>query len=163
MRTLTAAVAALSVFALAGPAFAQYGADRRAPKNAATPELPQCAKPLGRAAIKEPQNKWWTQYGLGSPEVLIKLFAGRSNCLIIVDRGAGLAMQREEAVRLEAALARLPPLQGDVLRLRYFQGHTLEQVAGKLGVTREAIVWQMQLGLKQLRRWLAEPPPQLPQ
>jgi RNA polymerase sigma-70 factor (ECF subfamily) len=73
-----------------------------------------------------------------------------------------LAMQQEEAVRLEAALARLPPLQGDVLRLRYFQGHTLEQVAGQLGVTREAIVWQMQLGLKQLRRWLAEPPPQHP-
>jgi curli biogenesis system outer membrane secretion channel CsgG len=97
MRTLTAAVAALSVFALAGPAFAQYGTDKRPPKNAATPDLPQCAKPLGRAAIKEPEVKWWTQYGLGSPEVLIKLFAARSNCLVIVDRGAGLAMRREEA------------------------------------------------------------------
>jgi curli biogenesis system outer membrane secretion channel CsgG len=97
MRPLSAAVAALCVLAVSSPALAQYGADKRAPKNAATPDLPQCSKPLGRAAIKEPQNRWWTQYGLGSPEVLIKLFAARSNCLIIVDRGAGLAMRREEA------------------------------------------------------------------
>src|SRR5436190_9851238 len=98
MRKFTAAAAAISLMALgAQPAFAQYGADKKGPKNAATPELPQCAKPLGRAAIKEPDNKWWTQYGLGSPEVLIKLFAARSNCLRIVDRNAGLAMRGQEA------------------------------------------------------------------
>ena len=98
MRKFTAAAAVVALLALAaGPAFAQYGADTKGPKNAATPELPQCAQPLGRAAIKEPENKWWTQYGLGSPEVLIKLFAARSNCLRIVDRAQGLAMRREEA------------------------------------------------------------------
>lgn len=99
MRKFTAAAAAISLAALAcaQPAFAQYGMDKKGPKNAATPELPQCAKPLGRAAIKEPDNKWWTQYGLGSPETLIKLFASRSNCLRIVDRNGGLAMRNEEA------------------------------------------------------------------
>lgn len=90
------ALGALAVFA-AQPAAAQYGMDKKGPKNAATPELPQCDKPLGRAAIKEPDNKWWLQYGLGSPESLIKLFAARSNCLRIVDRNAGLAMRNEEA------------------------------------------------------------------
>ncbi len=93
----TAAVAGLSALISAGPAFAQYNMDKKPPKGAATPEMPQCSKPLGRAAIKEPDNKWWTQYGLGSPEVLIKLFAARSNCLRIVDRQAGLAMRSEEA------------------------------------------------------------------
>jgi len=98
MRKSTAfAVVALFACVSAGPAFAQYGADKKGPKNAATPDLPQCAKPLGRAAIKEPDNKWWTQYGLGSPEVLIKLFAAKSNCLRIVDRQAGLAMRNEES------------------------------------------------------------------
>src|SRR5690349_7870198 len=98
MRKFTAFAAAVGAMSLisAGPAFAQYGMDKKAPKNAATPELPQCSKPLGRAAIKEPDNKWWTQYGLGSPEVLIKLFAAKSNCLRIVDRQAGLAMRSEE-------------------------------------------------------------------
>jgi curli biogenesis system outer membrane secretion channel CsgG len=97
MRKLTAAVIGLTALASAAPAFAQYGADKKGPKDAATPELPQCAQPLGRAAIREPQNQWWVQYGLGSPEVLIKLFAARSNCLRIVDRNAGLAMRNEES------------------------------------------------------------------
>ncbi len=97
-RILTAAVvASLAASLAAPPAFAQYGMDKKGPKNAATPEMPQCAQPLGRAAIKEPENKWWTQYGLGSPETLIKLFAARSNCLRIVDRNGGLAMRNEEA------------------------------------------------------------------
>jgi curli biogenesis system outer membrane secretion channel CsgG len=99
MRKFTAAAmaAGLAAVVTAQPAFAQYGMDKKGPKNAATPELPQCAKPLGRAAIKEPDNKWWVQYGLGSPESLIKLFAARSNCLRIVDRNAGLAMRNEES------------------------------------------------------------------
>jgi curli biogenesis system outer membrane secretion channel CsgG len=99
MRKLTAVAlaAGLAASTSAAPAFAQYGMDKKGPKNAATPELPQCAKPLGRAAIKEPENKWWTQYGLGSPETLIKLFAARSNCLRIVDRNGGLSMRNEEA------------------------------------------------------------------
>ena len=99
MRILSSAAVAIGLAALlsAQPAFAQYGMDKKGPKNAATPELPHCDHVLGRAAIKEPENKWWTQYGLGSPEVLIKLFAARSGCLRIVDRNAGLAMRNEEA------------------------------------------------------------------
>ena len=93
----TAAVIGLACALMAQPAFAQYGADRKGPKNAATPELPQCDKPLGRAAIREPQRDWWTGLGLSSPETLLKLFASRSNCLRIVDRNGGLAMRNEEA------------------------------------------------------------------
>jgi hypothetical protein len=81
----------------ASPAAAQYGMDKKGPKNAATPELPRCAQPLGRAAIQEPENRWWTELGLSSPEALLKLFAARSNCLRIVDRNGGLAMRNQEA------------------------------------------------------------------
>lgn len=99
MRKIASAAAAVGLIALlsAQPAFAQYGMDKKGPKNAATPELPHCDRVLGRAAIKEPEVKWWTQYGLGSPETLIKLFASRSGCLRIVDRQGGLAMRNEEA------------------------------------------------------------------
>jgi len=88
------AVALASVMA-AQPAFAQYGTDKKKP--AGTPELPQCAKPLGRAAIKEPERDWWTGLGLSHPETLLKLFASRSNCLRIVDRNGGLQMRNQEA------------------------------------------------------------------
>ncbi|HYD45307.1 MAG TPA: SH3 domain-containing protein [Phenylobacterium sp.] len=100
MRVLTTAAAALGLaasLAAATPAAAQYGMDKKPPKNAATPELPRCERPLGTAAVQEPENRWWTELGLSNPEALLKLFAGRSNCLRIVDRAGGLAMRNQEA------------------------------------------------------------------
>src|SRR6185437_11963396 len=90
-----AMVAAVAAVLTAQPAFAQYGMDKKKP--AGTPELPQCAKPLGRAAIRDPQRDWWTGLGLSNPETLLKLFASRSGCLRIVDRNGGLQMRNEEA------------------------------------------------------------------
>lgn len=87
----------VAVAAMGGPALAQYGMDKGTPKNATTPELPKCDRPLGTAAIQEPQNRWWEGMGLSSPEALIKLFAIRSGCLRIVDRNAGLAMRNTES------------------------------------------------------------------
>jgi curli biogenesis system outer membrane secretion channel CsgG len=88
---LCAAAAAM----VASSANAQaYGTDNKRP--AGTPELPQCRQPIGTVSIVLPQNQWWLRYNLGSPEALIKLYAQRSNCLRVVDRGAGLAMRNEE-------------------------------------------------------------------
>lgn len=100
MRAFTAAATAMSLVAAlftATPASAQYGMDKKQPKNAATPEMPRCARPLGTAAVQEPANRWWTELGLSNPEALLKLFAARSGCLRIVDRNAGLAMRSQEA------------------------------------------------------------------
>ena len=95
IRSVIAATVSLAALALAQPAAAQYNMDRKKP--AGTPEMPQCAAPLGRAAIREPDHNWWTPLGLSHPETLLKLFASKSNCLRIVDRNMGLAMRREEA------------------------------------------------------------------
>lgn len=100
MRAFSAAATAIGLAAsliAATPASAQYGMDKKQPKNAATPELPRCARPLGTAAVQEPENKWWTELGLSNPEALLKLYAARSGCLRIVDRNAGLAMRSQEA------------------------------------------------------------------
>jgi curli biogenesis system outer membrane secretion channel CsgG len=96
-KTSTALVALVAALAVCQPAAAQYGMDKKPSKSQATPELPHCARPLGRAAIQEPENRWWTELGLSNPETLLKLFASRSNCLRIVDRNAGLAMRNQEA------------------------------------------------------------------
>jgi len=100
MRAFSVAATAVGLAAsliAATPASAQYGMDKKQPKNAATPELPRCARPLGTAAVQEPENRWWTELGLSNPEALLKLFAARSGCLRIVDRNAGLAMRSQEA------------------------------------------------------------------
>ncbi len=71
--------------------------DRNGPKNAATPDLPRCNQPFGRAAIQEPATRWWEGLGLSNPEALLKLFPLRSGCLRIVDRNGGLAMRNQES------------------------------------------------------------------
>ncbi|MFN3583395.1 CsgG/HfaB family protein [Phenylobacterium sp.] len=94
---LPVALGVIAALMAVQPAAAQYGMDKKPPKTAATPQLPHCVQPLGRAAIQEPETRWWTELGLSNPETLIKLFAARSNCLRIVDRNAGLAMRNQEA------------------------------------------------------------------
>jgi curli biogenesis system outer membrane secretion channel CsgG len=84
-------ITALLVGATAFPAAAQFRNSAPAPTD-----VPHCDGPIGTASISPPQREWWTQYGLSSPEQLIKLMASRSNCLRIVDRGAGLQMRNVE-------------------------------------------------------------------
>lgn len=92
---ISLAMAAM-VMTTASPAFAQYGMDKKKPANAATPEMPRCDKPLGVIAVREPEKQWWTELGLSNPEVLIKLFAQRSNCFQVVDRAAAMEMRGQE-------------------------------------------------------------------
>lgn len=94
MKKLGLAGVAVAALMVAAPALAQPGMDAKRP--AGTPELPKCAAPVGTVSIMEPQRQWWTQYGLSSPETLIKLMASRSNCLRVVDRNGGLAMRGVE-------------------------------------------------------------------
>ena len=61
-----------------------------------TPELPHCGAPIGTVAIEEPQRDWWSPLGLSNPEALIKLMAGRSNCLRVVARGQAMEMRQAE-------------------------------------------------------------------
>ena len=87
-----AALAALLCASAASAAV--YGSNNKQP--AGTPELPQCAKPIGTVAIQEPDRDWWTPLGLSNPEALLKLFSARSNCLRVVARGGAMAMRRDE-------------------------------------------------------------------
>ncbi len=88
---LAASLLATSALAAGGA----YGTDRRQPQG--TQELPQCARPVGTVAIQEPERDWWTAMGLSNPEALLKLFAGRSNCLRVVARGeVATAMRQQE-------------------------------------------------------------------
>ncbi len=85
---------ALSI--LAGGAAAALLTAGTAAAAAATPELPHCAAPIGTVAIQEPQRDWWSPLGLSNPEALLKLMAGRSNCLRVVARGQAMEMRQAE-------------------------------------------------------------------
>ncbi len=122
-RLLTAALTVgLATASLATPALAQYGMDRNGPRNAMTPDLPKCARPLGVAAVREPDRDWWTALGLSNPEAIIKFYALRSGCVRIVDRNGGLAMRNQEAgLNASGDLQRGSNLgRGQVLAADYF-------------------------------------------
>ena len=100
--TLAAAVAAVALYAV--PASAQTsntGASsaHKMQLNAQS-QIPVCTKRLGTLAIVEPDNQWWRQYNLGSPEAIIKVFVQHSQCFTLVNRGSAMrsrAMERAMA------------------------------------------------------------------
>ena len=67
--------------------------------NAMT-EIPVCTRRLGTIAIVEPDNQWWRELNLGSPEAILKIFVQRSGCFGLVNRGRSMqsrAMERAMA------------------------------------------------------------------
>ncbi len=68
-------------------------------------ELVRCDRPIGTAALLEPQNTGYAQYGLSSPVPLVKLMMAQSGCFQVVSRGAtSRALQRERALASKGEL-----------------------------------------------------------
>ena len=59
-------------------------------------QLPACYKTFGTLSVAEPEQKWWVQYNLESPEALIKVFVSQCKCFTLVDRGRGLEAAMKE-------------------------------------------------------------------
>ena len=59
-------------------------------------QLPACDRPFGTLSVVEPEQKWWVQYNLESPEALIKVFVSQCKCFTLVDRGRGLEAALKE-------------------------------------------------------------------
>jgi len=97
-------VALLSMAAASAPAFAKSAQKIRDEKSA---EIPVCSKKLGTLSVVEPENNWWQEAGLGSPEALIKVFVRKSSCFTLVDRGKGM-----QALQAERSLAASGDLRG---------------------------------------------------
>lgn len=99
MRKLLAVLATSGLAAAASVAFADpgqpYGMDRNSGHQSA-PDLPHCDRPIGVAAVHEPDRDWWSPLGLSNPEAVLKMFALQSGCLRMVDRNQGLAMRNQE-------------------------------------------------------------------
>ncbi|QFT77479.1 CsgG/HfaB family protein [Erythrobacter sp. THAF29] len=96
-NSLMAAVAATVIATAATPAFAQDRSSARQQQDRGTAEIPRCTRNLGTIAIVEPDNQWWRQLSLGSPEAIMKIFVQQSGCFTLVNRGRSMrsrAMER---------------------------------------------------------------------
>lgn len=106
---LAAAIAVAAVSVAAAPASAQVTKGKSSAKKAqdrGTQAIPRCTRVLGTIAMVPPENQWWREYNLGSPEAILKVFVQQSGCFTLVNRGR--AMQSRA---MERALAEQGELQ----------------------------------------------------
>ncbi|AGH49573.1 hypothetical protein G432_09240 [Sphingomonas sp. MM-1] len=95
MKKIMLLAGALASVALLPPA-AQAQSSARKQQTAKQAEIPVCTRKLGTIAIVEPENQWWRELSLGSPEAIIKTFVQKSGCFTLVNRGRSLASRNME-------------------------------------------------------------------
>jgi hypothetical protein len=81
------------------PAAADQSSGQKAQQRGQA-EIPVCTHRIGTLAIVEPDQQWWRELNLGSPEAIIKVFVQQSGCFTIVNRGGAMrsrAMERAMA------------------------------------------------------------------
>jgi curli biogenesis system outer membrane secretion channel CsgG len=71
-------------------------ASAKSPPQKQISDIPICQKVIGVAAVVEPDNQWWRELEIGSPEALIKYYINKSKCFRLVDRSKGLAARSVE-------------------------------------------------------------------
>jgi RNA polymerase sigma-70 factor (ECF subfamily) len=69
-----------------------------------------------------------------------------------------LILRREDGQRLHALLSRLPEVQADALRLRFFGELTFPEIAAAMECSESGAKNRVKLGLIQLSHWLRESP-----
>lgn len=96
-KTIIALATGAAVLAVTPVQAADRGSSGRQAQQRATAEIPVCNRNLGTLAIVEPENHWWREYNLGSPEAILKIIVQRSGCFTMVNRGRAMqsrAMER---------------------------------------------------------------------
>ncbi|MEO6580839.1 MAG: penicillin-binding protein activator LpoB [Sphingomicrobium sp.] len=111
MKFASVAGLAAALFVVAAPVSAQTSNTRassgRNMQMNAMSEIPVCTRRLGTIAIVEPDNQWWRELNLGSPEAILKIFISRSGCFGLVNRGRSM-----QSRAMERAMADNGELQG---------------------------------------------------
>nr|WP_166175839.1 CsgG/HfaB family protein [Altererythrobacter segetis] len=97
LRTILGAATAICFLAGATVASAKGESSGQKAQKKGQAQIPHCTHKIGTVAIVEPDDQWWRQYNLGSPEAVIKVFVQESGCFSIVNRGRSMqsrAMER---------------------------------------------------------------------
>jgi curli biogenesis system outer membrane secretion channel CsgG len=101
MNKMAYALIVLAASATSAQAIAGQSSGSKAQERGVQ-EIPTCTKKLGSLSIIEPDNKWWREFNLGSPEAILRVLVQKSGCFTLVNRGrsmASSAMERELAAQ----------------------------------------------------------------
>ena len=97
MKKFVCGLVAVALACSGTAAFAKGESSARKEQQRGTQQIPQCNRNLGAISLVEPENQWWREYNLGSPEAIIKVFVQQSRCFTLVNRGRAMqsrAMER---------------------------------------------------------------------
>lgn len=90
----------LTMLACAALLAAPAAATAQQSKNSSSKDsVETCPMPYGTIAINEPHEQsmiWLRSYQLGSPSSLLRTFAQKSNCFVVVERGVGMQNINQE-------------------------------------------------------------------
>lgn len=108
MKKFVLGTIAVTLAVSVSPALAKdtKGSSARQQQSKETAEIPRCTRKLGTVAIVEPDNQWWREYNLGSPEAILRIFVQQSGCFTLVNRGRSM-----QSRSMERALADSGELQ----------------------------------------------------
>jgi len=96
-RKIVGTATAIVLITGASPAAAKGESSGQKAQQKGQAQIPHCTHKLGTVAIVEPDNQWWRELNLGSPEAVIKVFVQESGCFTLVNRGRSMqsrAMER---------------------------------------------------------------------
>jgi curli biogenesis system outer membrane secretion channel CsgG len=96
-RTILSAASAIFLVVGASAADAKSESSGQKAQKKGQAQIPHCTHKIGTIAIVEPDDKWWRELNLGSPEAILKVFVQESGCFTIVNRGRSMqsrAMER---------------------------------------------------------------------
>ena len=101
-----AAIALVATPAYAKPGQSSGPSSGYQDQMAGQQQIPVCTHKIGTLAIVEPDNQWWRELNLGSPEAILKIFVQQSGCFSLVNRG-----RASQSRAMERALAEQGELQ----------------------------------------------------
>ena len=104
MKTFICSVAAAALALTGAVAEAKdtKGSSGRQAQTKGMQEIPVCTRNLGTIAIVEPDNQWWRELNLGSPEAILKIFVQKSGCFSMVNRGRAMQSRAMERAMADA-------------------------------------------------------------
>ena len=116
---------AAAAFLVATPASAQSSraSSGRQDQTRGTAEIPRCSHKIGSLAIVEPENQWWRELNLGSPEAILRVFVQQSGCFTLVNRGRSMqsrAMEKALAEQGELRRGSQVEKKHQVIAAQYF-------------------------------------------
>lgn len=96
LRGILSAAAVIGLVACASSATAKGESSGQKAQQKGEAQIPHCDHKLGTVAIVEPDNQWWRELNLGSPEAVIKVFVQESGCFTLVNRGRSMQSRSME-------------------------------------------------------------------